>query len=1148
MNLKQGLPIPLRWLILALTGATMAVSYAQAQMAPAAPAEATPTSAETPAPAVTTGSSDVVKLSPFEVKAGTVGYFAPNSTAGTRFNTPIEDLASSITVVTPAQMKDFAMLDINDVFLYTASTEGTGTYTDFTVDRNGSVSDNVSLDPNNANRIRGLSSSNIAFDNFDMTGRMPIDPTIIDGLEVSRGPNATIFGLGNPSGTINQVAATANMERNRAEVQARVDSFDGYRSSLDVNRVLLRDKLAVRVSGVFQRQGYVLKPSGTNTERYNAMIKYHPFKGTTISAGIYYYRMYGNRPNALPPRDNISYWIASGKPTWDPVTQTVHLNGATLGPYTASSKLPNYFIDTFTGSTHSQMFVNGDGSIGFWGAPQVTSSVSPIITDPKNKSYLGTNTYTGGTSRFVSTNSAANATLGRLSNQPLFTTTPSVSDKSIYDWSSINMAAINRIMDRDVLSEVKLDQFFFDTPLQSLVGQVAFMREDTQRYQRNLVNTANDNGQSGQLFVDVNERLLNGSPNPFFLRPYIGTDQPRTVWAPAKWDTYRAQLLYTLDLTGQQGWLKWLGRHQLAGYDEYKYQINRQYSYKDAIANNLAWIPAGTPRGNQGAISGGPIAAPNLTRNYYRYYVGGPGTTVQYAPANFSYGTYPYVWGGQGGVFNTDQADLEQVAVTDATGGGSNLKTILKTMGAVLQDHFLDDSIITTFGLREDKQYVKNGSTPQLLNADGTSFNYPSLNSWHLGDYGFNSGKTKTGELVLRPFKDLLRRKDTFWANALRGIGVTYNKSDSFIPQVPKIDLFQQSLPNTTGKDDEYGLWWNITDKLVVRLNHYDTKVLDNRNGDASTVAQRVARFDINNDKPYRLFTNVTDWVTTDPAHAGWTQAQITAEIAKELNLPDAIDPNVLYQEYTAGSIASTQDAEGKGWELEINYNPTNYLTVAASLTKGQDINTNYSQDIAQWIAQRMSVWTTIQDPRGADHVWGTADDGPVNWWNSTWAGQSQTPAQNYQQFVATPLALIQQLDGKSSPEVREYNARVSTSLNLAGITSHPIIRNFTVGGAVRWEDKGAIGYYGIADANGIYQTLDASRPIYDKAHFYVDMFLRYQTTLFGGRVPTSFQFNVKNLGDKVRLQAIGANPDGSIDSYRIMDPAQYIFTVTFDL
>ncbi len=1130
----------------------MAASSLWAQGAPAASANQSATAAGTSSLSGTAAgeSNQVVTLSPFEVKGESIGYFAPNSTAGTRFNTPVEDLAASLTVVTPAQMKDFAMLDINDVFAYTASTEGTETYTDFTVDRNGSVSDNVSLDPNNANRIRSLAAANISFDNFDVTGRMPIDPSIIDGVEVSRGPNATIFGLGNPSGTVNQVAAMANTQRNHATVEARADSFGGYRTSLDVNRVLLPNKLAVRVSGVFQHDGFQLKPSGVNEERYNAMVRYQPFKGTTISGAVYYWRMNGNRPNALPPRDNVSYWIQSGKPTWDPVTQTVHVNGQTLGPFTKSSQLPNYFIDTYTGSTHSQMFVNSDGSVGYWTVPQVTNSTDPI--NPKTLA-----TVTSGTIRFVSTNSAADAVLGRLSNQPLFTTTPTVSNKAIYDWSSVNIASLNRIMTRDMMSEVKLDQFFFDTPTQSLVGQVGFLREDSQQYQRNLVNTANDNGQSGQLFVDVNETLLDGSPNPFFLRPYIGTDQPRTTWQPARWENYRAQLLYKLDLTGKTNWLKWLGRHELAGYDEYKYQVNRRYSYRDAISNNLSWIPANTPRGNQGKVSagGGPSeAAPQLTRNYYRYYVGAKGDYVQYAPSNFAYGTYPFVWGGQNGVFNTDQANLEQVAVTDSTGGGSNLKTILKTMGAVLQDHFLNDSIITTWGLREDKQYTKSGYTPTALNADGTSFNYQTIDHWAVGDYGFNSGKTKTGELVLRPFNNwgALRNSDSFLAGMLRGLAFTFDKSDSFIPQVPKTNLFQQTLPNTTGHDTEYGLWWNVTPKLVLRLNHYDTTVIDNRNGDASTVAQRVARFDVNSDKVYRLLPNVIDWVTNDPAHAGWSQAQIDAQVATELNLPNNIDPNVLLNEYNAGSIASTQDAEAKGWELEINYNPTNYLTVSASATKGESINTNYSDDISQWIAKRMPVWTTIMDPRGPDHTW-DADptlNYPVPWWTTAWAGQSQTPAQNYEQFVATPFALIQQLSGKSSPEVRKYNARISASLDLAGLTSNRIARAITVGGALRWESQGAIGYYGVigdpVNQPGIYTALDASKPIYDGAHIYVDMFARYRMALFG--MPVSLQFNVKNLGEKVRLQAISANPDGSISSYRIMDPAEYIFTMTFDL
>jgi hypothetical protein len=67
------------------------------------------------------------------------------------------------------------MLDINDIFLYEASTEGIGTYTQFEVDRNASPTDN-SLNPQGANRVRGVGSANISFGNFETSGRVPIDP------------------------------------------------------------------------------------------------------------------------------------------------------------------------------------------------------------------------------------------------------------------------------------------------------------------------------------------------------------------------------------------------------------------------------------------------------------------------------------------------------------------------------------------------------------------------------------------------------------------------------------------------------------------------------------------------------------------------------------------------------------------------------------------------------------------------------------------------------------------------------------------------------------------------------------------------------------------------------------------------------------
>jgi hypothetical protein len=1122
--------------------------------------------------------SDVVTLSPFEVVSDTKGYYAANTMSGTRFNSKLEDLAAPITVVTKEQMADFAMLDINDIFDYTASTEGTGTYTDFSINRNGDVTDNVQSNPNNANRIRGIAPANVSFNNFEMSGRMSIDPSITNGVEISRGPNANVFGLGNPSGTVNQVPLSPLLNRNLTEAKFRVDSYDGYRTSLDLNRVLLRGKLAIRGTGVFQHDGFVRKPSGVDTERYNATIKFQPFKNTTITAGAFYMHQYGTRANFVNPRDSVSYWLESGKPTWDPINQVVHVNGQTLGPFTKDSEIPGALQRSFTGNGHSYAYIDQNG-IGYFTAPTTFGVTKGLLTPTAGAQ----------TVRLMASNSAAGANstgnLGKIGGQPLFTTTPSVNNKAIYDWTSINLASVNYDWDTDLVSNVQLDQVFLNTERQTLAGQLAFLREDAKRYRRDHFGVANDNGQSGQLLVDVNERNLDGTPNPYLGRFYIGQDQPRTYYQPLKWDSYRAQLAYKLDLTHEKNWMKWLGMHQISGYDEYKYRVQRRYSFREAMLdNNHPWIPSGISRGNQGNVSGGPSAALGITRSYLRYYVGDPNTyTVNYAPSPLQPGTYDFVWGtydiskqtvngksanlptpGSGQFFH-EPTEFGLAAVTDSTGAGSNTKTILKTYGGVIQSHLLDDRLVTTFGRREDKQYVKYGSRPQqLIYPQGIAFNYDSIDHWQDGDYNFNSGITTQSGAVLRPFRnwDFVARMNRngggghFLANALSGLFFTYNKSDSFLPQDPKINLFFQQLPNTTGHGKDYGVGLNLFDgQLVLRYNHYDIRANGYRQGDASTIAQRVTRIDLTASARFLLFNQMYSPEPTQSAEAGWdrvgwvrdqnpgfTEAQVQAEVAKQMGLPWETITRV-QEAFSSGQIASSQDVRSTGNELEINYvSPSRNWTVAANATEGQSFNSNISSDIAEWISQRMPVWTTIRDPRYLD-----ASGQPVLWWTHNYSG-SQTAQQNFDSFVRIPYSVVKQQEGKSNPQIRRYNWRVSTSYALAGISDNQVLKRLTVGGAVRWEDKGSIGYYGIADANGVYTDLDASRPIYDKSHTYYDAFIRYRTKLWGDRIGASFQLNVKNLQESGRLQPIAAYPDGTPNAYRIVDPRQFIFTVSFDL
>lgn len=1165
--------------------------------APKVPTAAAVTSAPTspsPAPAGDSAAEEpAVMLSPFEVVSDTRGYYSANTMSGTRMNTKIEDLASSITVVTKEQMSDFAMLDINDIFAYSANTEGTETYTDVQVDRNGQITDNSQGNPNNANRVRGIAAANISYGNFEMSGRTPIDPLIIDGVEISRGPNASVFGLGNPSGTVNQVPAVANMSRNHYTVQLRGDSWDGWRTTFDINQYLIKNQLAVRVNGARQHEDWNRKPTGFETKRLDAMVQYRPWERTTIKASYLYYYGYGNRPNNTTPRDYVSAWVGAGKPGWDPTTQYITLNGVVYGADSATTgigpvsqgyttpitdamfSLPQAGFETpavanarraFSRSggqfTRSNLFVDQTG-VTYWTAPVATAGNTPTA---------------GSTAvRLVAPDSSTTyvaSVAGRFDNQPLFTTTPGVSSKQLYDYSKINLSSIDIFADRTDTYWVQLDQVFLQTPRQNLTVQAAFFREDGERYRRTPASSSGNSGQTGQLFIDANLKNLDGTVNPNFGRPYISVVEPRTTLSPMRWDTYRLEGVYKFDLSHDEGLSKWLGSFTFSAYYDYKYRLNRQYSYRDVMTSNTSWINAALnpslARGNQqsNSLPNVPQAGPNIMRVAYRYYVGDAnGSNVDYAPANFQYGSYPFVWGSAGN-FHYDPIQLGQVATTDATGYTANQKQVIKTPGVMLQTHLLDDRVVATGGVREDLVYSQWGTYPQLIGPDNTAFNYDVVNHWD-NSWRYNSGRTTTAGAVVRPFRDIpfidrLAQSNSgglgLLGDFLRGLTFTYNRSNNFIPQPPAVDLQLHSLPNITGNGTDYGFWLNMFGgKVVLRVNRYENNQFNARDGDANTLAQRVLRHDIDAGQgdAFKLYTVVGNMLAQQGQPSG--KADILAVMKMDPARYDA-----LLLAYQNGTLAATNDVKGKGTEIELNFNPTNYLTVSASATETEAINSNVSSSIQDYINERMPVWLTFVDQSINDS--GTITNSqpaaatqegfpnitiPANsWWRHNYGG-SQTAQQNFLSFVQAPLEVITETQGKPTATLSRYNFRLATNLQLSGITDRSILKNFSVGGAVRWQSKQAIGYYGL-DYQNLLATnqpinhLDPNNPVWEGAQWYFDAFLAYKTKLFN-RFGVTFRLNVKNLQEPGGLKPIRAFPDGTPYAYRIVDPRQFILTTTFD-
>jgi len=1078
------------------------------------------------------GRDDVVKLSPFEVTESNNGYLATNTMSGTRLNSSLEDLGSSISVVTKQQMSDFAMLDINDIFAYEAGAEGVGTYTAFEINRNGQMTDNVQSDRESSNRLRGIGAANISRSGFATSGRVPVDPIDIDAVEISRGPNSSIFGLGEGSGTVNMVAASANLNREISQAQVRFDNTGGWRTSFDLNRTLIPGKLAARVSGVYQHDEDVQKPSSFNTRRMNAMIRIQPFKSTTLRASFQSYFADGARGTAVTPRDGVTYWREMGSPTWDPVTQTATVNGVST-TYSGTTNPPGLANLNRAGPI---MFVD-DGGIRLWQIGRMPAA-----------------TATNGAGSITGVNRMLESFAEPIRDgRPLFSILRGVSDPSVYDYAHVNLASANYQRERTDTSTVEFEQFILNTGRNTLAFQFAWQREESDRLRKTIVNTTSGVGQSFLLRVDPNSRLLDGRPNPFFLKPYFGAVEPVYNETPFEQDSYRGQLAYVLDLTREKSkWLRFLGRQQLLGYYEERKSKNRVYNFRDVmISDNPIYAPAGQTKGNALTANGyGPSS--QATRPYFHYYVGDAnGQNADYGPSRTTYGIYDFTWyNPQTKQWVTDQATFGQSAVAEGSAGENANSTVnlIQTKGAILQSSFFGNRLVTTFGLRSDQSGNKRQDRVQLL-PNGYEYDYARMSGWR-GDWAIRNGDTTTKGGVIRPFRDWgfieNARSGTGWkagvASVLQGLSFFYNRSDSFRPAAPAISIKQNELPNPSSIGQDYGITVSFGGKFSLRVNHYTTDNINSRAGQGALMANRLMTTDFQGfaaiADTFALHRQAVNWLTQLNPSTTLEAAEAEAYRIQQLS-PD------VEAAWRSNTVADTTNIFAKGEEYELNFNPSSFWTLRANVTRTVSIDGAQSPDNFDWLNQRMPVWETIVDPRSGK-----------KWLDTSYAGEfpstgTRTPRDYILSNILTQLRIDGATAGTARPQIREWRFNVATSYRLAGLTDHRVLKNLTVGGGVRWESKGAIGYYGIPiDGNiEVAESLDPTRPIWDKAHAYFDAFLTYRTKLFNGKVPVRFQLNVRNIQEsKVRLQAVGAYPNGEAHTFRIVNPRTFVFTTTFDL
>jgi iron complex outermembrane recepter protein len=177
---------------------------------------------------------ETVTLSPFTVNSSKDdGYTAANSLAGGRLASPLQEMASSVSVLTREFLDDIAATDLLSASQY---------FTNSIPGNPGGMNDyGVSL--------RGFPSG-FLYRNFFISYVNP-DTYVTERLDSARGPNALVFGDTKAGGTLNLSTKQAKF-RNFGQIAYRYNSEGGFgRTTVDAN-YKLTDRLAVRGGALYQ--------------------------------------------------------------------------------------------------------------------------------------------------------------------------------------------------------------------------------------------------------------------------------------------------------------------------------------------------------------------------------------------------------------------------------------------------------------------------------------------------------------------------------------------------------------------------------------------------------------------------------------------------------------------------------------------------------------------------------------------------------------------------------------------------------------------------------------------------------------------------------------------------------------------------------
>ena len=873
---------------------------------------------------------DVLTLSPFSVEESQdSGYAATSTLAGSRVRSDVRDLGASLSIITKDFLDDIGATDGASLLANVGNVEVGGVLGNFS-DVNDSDSTNATrLNPQSSQRIRGLSSASTTRDYF--TTNIPFDSYNTSRVEVNRGPNSVLFGLGSPGGVINNTTNVARIGKNSGSVSFRFDNRGSHRGTLDVNQTLVKDRFAIRLNVLNERTNYKQEPAFETDARYYATFDWTLRKnvndswfGKTSLRGSYESgRTIRNPPDVVPPTDGFSSWFV-GLGGQEALNRFLAVPGASITDLGVNvvtkeqvlSAINSGLIEVPAGTT-ADAYAASQGRFvpnTFWdrirNGPNVMNRYAPVFLFPAinyNSSAAGTQPGWNDpdlagiqgimgrwrpngspTQDFQISNSATGGVGFRA---------PSLNDRNIFDYHNNLFQGTTNNVDTDFdIKSLYLEQSLFD-------GQVGFeLAWNSQSRTRNQF-TAFSSGNSKKISIDISQWQAPADSDRDKIPDTLANEnagRPVVIWddntVQDSWndqDTLRATLYGTLDtrkfLDGTLG--KILGKHTVTGLYEDRENNNRSKQYRGAWWSDNGKYP-GSPDISNGDNNNfrrivksqvylGPNVATATSPSQVR--IDG-GINVDFPKIGDTYGIWYFDNNGK-----IDAGVKGEWRIIENVQSLGISKSTLESKAIALQSTFLWDNIVGMWAWREDEQSSwrriqedspvgPSGSLglrlddPGILETDG-NFN-PAL--WNLEPEPFAIDKDSTitwsavGKYPEKWLGDL-----PFGAD----LQAHYYEAESFQPSGGQVNVLNQPLANPLGTTKEYGVTLSLFEnRLSIRYNHFETVNANARTNLGGQLGQVVAgrmnffltRIADAEDSGLELFPNAADALlttTTSPSN-----------------------------------------------------------------------------------------------------------------------------------------------------------------------------------------------------------------------------------------------------------------------------------------